>query len=36
VVANATVAQYSAGLQLLAAGLRLPRPVVTVLTGLVT
>jgi NCS1 family nucleobase:cation symporter-1 len=35
VVANATVAQYSAGLQLLAAGVRLPRPVVTVLTGLV-
>lgn len=33
VVANATVAQYSAGLQLLAAGVRLPRPVVTILTA---
>lgn len=29
VVANATVAQYSAGLQILGAGVRLPRPLVT-------
>ncbi|HEY5833027.1 purine-cytosine permease family protein [Streptomyces sp.] len=35
VVANATVAQYSSGLQLMAAGVRLPRPMVTAMTGLV-
>ncbi|MBT8159231.1 MULTISPECIES: cytosine permease [Arthrobacter] len=33
VVANATVAQYSAGLQILGAGVKLPRPLVT---GIVT
>lgn len=35
VVANSTVAQYSAGLQLLSAGVRLSRPMVTVLTAVV-
>lgn len=33
VVANATVAQYSAGLQILGAGVRLPRPVVTAIVA---
>ncbi|MGO4806810.1 cytosine permease [Arthrobacter sp. 2MCAF15] len=33
VVANATVAQYSAGLQILGAGVKLPRPVVTAIVA---
>ncbi|GCD96826.1 purine-cytosine permease family protein [Embleya hyalina] len=35
VVANATVAQYSAGLQMLASGVRLPRPVMTAVVAAV-
>lgn len=35
VVANATVAQYSAGLQILGAGVRLPRPIVTAIVTVI-